>query len=97
MAFGTMVTLPDGVDVSAGLILALITAIGQAAVLVFAWMIATGRSPAQRQPTQWQPGSPQYPPPYGGPQAGWGPPPQGQPGPPEGYGGSTQVYTGPPH
>ena len=61
----------SSIDAEVGLILALITAILQVAVLVFAWLIATGRvahSPAQHQPGQWQqaPGPlgapPSYPP-----------------------------------
>ena len=43
LTFGIMVSLPDGVSVEVGLILALISSIAQAGVLVFAWLSASGR------------------------------------------------------
>jgi hypothetical protein len=88
MVFGIMVTLPDGASVEAGLILALIGAIAQAGVLVFAWLTSSGRL-AQRS-AQHGGSSPAYGPP-GGPPPGYGPPPGGGYGPPpSGYGGPPQ-------
>jgi hypothetical protein len=80
VTFGVMVTTPDGYDVSVGLILALITAILQAGVLIFAWLSASGRM-AQRSPQFGGPppgyGPPSGPPPgFGPPPGGYGPPPQ---------------------
>ena len=74
------------VGVGIGLILELITVILQVAVLVFAWVTASGRISANRapawpaqpqQPYPGQPGQPGPPQGYGPPQAGtgYGPPP----------------------
>lgn len=86
VTFGIMVSTPDGYDVEVGLILALITAIAQTGVLIFAWLTASGRlaqRPAQHgignhSGTGTQPGH--------GPPPGYGPPPGGYGGPPPGYG-----------
>jgi hypothetical protein len=80
VTFGIMVSTPDGYDVAVGLILALITAIAQTGVLIFACLTASGRL-AQR-PGQHSPGTP----PGSGPPPGYGPPPGGYGGPPPGYG-----------
>lgn len=87
ITFGVLVSVPDGLDVSAGLILALISSILQVAALIVAWMFTVGRIPAQRPAAQWQPGQPQFPPPQAGPPPGWGP---------QQYPGPSQPYTGQP-
>jgi hypothetical protein len=109
VTFGSLVSKVDGTSVGIGLILILITALVQAAVLGYGWMLSTGRmaapAPKPKAPqNQWQQGpssgygAPQGPPPgYGAPQ---GPPPgYGAPqGPPSGYGapqGPTPGYGAP--
>ena len=82
------------VDAGVGLILQLITAIVQTAVLGFAWLAASGRLPASHPPASgpWSPHSgyqqppaqgfeqhPGYQPPYQPPPAPPGPPPAGYP------------------
>lgn len=98
------------VGIGIGLILELITAIVQAGVLVFAWMEASGRLPANRAPA-WPPQQQQQQP-YPGQPGGYGPPqtygqaqppPAQQPPPPQqpppgqpGQPGPQQGYGPPP-
>lgn len=97
VTFGSLIDTQDGVDAGIGLILALITAILQVAVLVYLWLIASGKisapAPKQHAPQNFgpppgygnagQPGAYGAPQGYGPPQGGPAGPPQGQPG---GYG-----------
>ncbi|MGI8679854.1 MAG: DUF5336 domain-containing protein [Jatrophihabitans sp.] len=89
--FGLLVSVPDGQSAKIGLILTLITTILQAAVLIYAWLIASGKMSAPSKgashQNQWQPAGQQGPGGYPG-QHG----PQGQPG---GY-GQPQAPQGPP-
>jgi hypothetical protein len=90
MVIGSMTGVPDGVDTGIGLILALITSIAQAGVLVYAWLLASGKiSAPQGRPAQG--GQPAY----GQPPQGYGQPPQGYGQPPQGY-APPQAPSGPP-
>jgi Family of unknown function (DUF5336) len=92
------------VGIAIGLILELVTAAIQVGVLVFGWMTASGRIPAnkapawpgqpQQQPYPGQPAAPPQPTPYGPPQTYGPPPPQPPPGPQQGYGPPPQAGTG---
>ena len=90
-----------------GLILELITVILQAGVLIFGWMTASGRVPANRAPAwpaqpqqqpypgqQAQPGRPMQPPPGYGPPQTYGPPQPPPQAPQQGYGPPPQGNPG---
>lgn len=93
LTLGILVSFPDGYDVGAGIILALVTSILQAVVLVLAWLMATGRMRVHSATGAQGYGGPGYGPPagYGAPPPGYGPPPQQ--GPPPNY---PQPQQGPP-
>ena len=85
MSFGALVAKGEGASVGIGLILLLITAILQAGLFAYSWLVSTGKIAAGKPQQQPHYGGPQGPQgqQYGGPQYG-GPQFGGQQGPPPG-------------